>query len=239
LSAISLTTVPSHRSNKDYNGFMRLLVIEDEPDLLSILARSLREYGYAVDTSVDGVDGLHKAKAWEYDAIVLDWMLPGMSGIELLRSLRKSKKTPVLMLTARDAIRDRVVGLDGGADDYLVKPFNHQELDARIRAIIRRASQCANSRIELGNDLVVDLASKRVFRDSVEISLTAREFGILELLVLRRGSLVSRSTIYEHLFDENDDSLSNLVDVHVSHLRKKLRPDLIETRRGLGYILHA
>ncbi len=217
---------------------MRLLIIEDEPDLLKILARSMREEGFAVDMADNGPDGLHKAKTCNYDTIILDWMLPGMSGIDLLEELRREKKTPVLLLTARDTIRDRVTGLDRGADDYLVKPFNTSELLARIRALIRRTTQHATNQIELEN-LLIDLGTKRVWVDKEEIPMTAREFAILELLALNRGQLVSRTMIYEHIFDENDDSLSNIVDVHVSHIRKKLGQDRIETRRGLGYIFHA
>lgn len=217
---------------------MRLLIIEDEPDLLKILARSMREEGFAVDMADNGPDGLHKAKTCNYDTIILDWMLPGMSGIDLLEELRREKKTPVLLLTARDTIRDRVTGLDRGADDYLVKPFNTSELLARIRALIRRTTQHATNQIELEN-LLIDLGTKRVWVNKEEIPMTAREFAILELLALNRGQLVSRTMIYEHIFDENDDSLSNIVDVHVSHIRKKLGQDRIETRRGLGYIFHA
>ncbi len=216
---------------------MRLLIVEDEPDLLKILASSLREAGFAVDTTDNGLDGLHKAWVSNYDAIVLDWMLPGISGIDLLSKLRREKKTPVLLLTARDAVRDRVIGLDMGADDYLVKPFNTGELLARLRALIRRTSNQATNRIISGN-LIIDMGSKTVSENGDDIPMTAREFAILELLALNRGKLVSRTKIYEHIFDENDDSLSNIVDVHVSHIRKKLGHERIETRRGLGYILH-
>jgi two-component system OmpR family response regulator len=216
---------------------MRLLLVEDEPDLLKILAKSLREEGFAVDTAADGADGLHKARRCDYDAIVLDWMLPELSGLDVLRSLRREKKTPVLLLTARDAIPDRVQGLDGGADDYLVKPFNNQELLARIRALIRRTSNQATNQIVSG-ELIIDTAAKRVFENGIEIVMTAREFNILELLALNRGKMVSRTMIYEKIFDENDDSLSNIVDVHVSHIRKKLGHARIETKRGMGYIFH-
>lgn len=215
---------------------MRLLIVEDEPDLLKILARSLREEGFAVDTADQGEEGLHKALHNEYDLIVLDWMLPRLSGIELLSHLRRKKSIPVLLLTARDSVADRVKGLDQGADDYLIKPFNIAELIARVRALIRRAHRLATNVIEL-DDLHIDLASKKVFRNGNEVVLTAREFAILELLAINRGKLVSRTTIYNHIFDENDDSCSNSVDVHVSHIRKKLGQSLIETRRGLGYVL--
>lgn len=216
---------------------MRVLVVEDEPDLLHSLAETLREEGYAVDTSLRGDEGLHKAKVWEYDAIVLDWMLPGLNGIHFIERLRKEKATPILLLTARDAISDRVVGLDAGADDYLIKPCSLRELVARIRALIRRTSGQSTNRIEMGN-VVLDTGSRTVEVDGQSIPLTGREYSLLELLSLHRGKLVTRTMIYDHIFDESDDSLSNIVDVHVSHLRKKLGRDLIETRRGQGYIIH-
>ncbi len=216
---------------------MRLLIVEDEPDLLSILARSLREEGFAVDTADQGDIGLRKALSHDYDLLVLDWMLPKLNGIDLLTQLRREKSTPVLLLTAKDAVADRVHGLDQGADDYLVKPFHISELLARVRSLIRRSHTISTNIVELG-DLQVDLNSKKVFREKVEVILTAREFSILELLVVNRGKLVSRTTIYNHIFDETDDSYSNSVDVHVSHIRKKLGASLIETRRGLGYILN-
>lgn len=216
---------------------MRLLVVEDEPDLLQSLADALREDGYAVDTAGRGDDGLHKAKAWDYDAIVLDWMLPGMDGMEFLRQLRRDKKTPVLLLTARDTVGDRVHGLDSGADDYVVKPCSLRELLARVRALIRRSSGHASNVIELGS-ICIDTGRKTLQVSGQEIALTAREYALVELLALNRGKLVSRSMIYDHIFDEDDDSLSNIVEVHVSHIRKKLGKDFIETRRGQGYILN-
>lgn len=219
-----------------YNVHMRLLVVEDEPDLLQSLADSLREDGYAVDTARCGDDGLHKAKAWDYDAIILDWMLPGITGMEFLKHLRREKKTPVLLLTARDTVGDRVHGLDSGADDYVVKPCSLRELLARVRALIRRSSGHASNIIEIGT-VRVDTGRKTVFDGDEEVVLTAREYALLELLALNRGKLVSRSMIYDHIFDEDDDSLSNIVEVHVSHIRKKLGKEFIETRRGQGYIL--
>ena len=216
---------------------MRILVVEDEIDLRESLAQALREDGYAVDTAFDGEDGLYKAKAWEYDAIILDWMLPKLNGVELLRRLRREKKTPVLLLTAKDAVADRVTGLDEGADDYLVKPFSLKELLARVRAIIRRSTGNASNRIAIGT-VEIDLANKTVKESGNPVELTAREYAMLELLAVHAGKLVSRTMIYNHIFDEHDDTLSNLVDVHISHLRKKLGKDFIETRRGQGYILH-
>lgn len=216
---------------------MRLLVVEDEIDLLESLAQALREDGYAVDTADNGDDGYFKAKTWDYDAIILDWMLPKLNGIELLRRLRRDKKTPVLLLTAKDAVSDRVAGLDQGADDFLVKPFNLSELLARVRALIRRSTGNASNLIVIGS-IEINLASKTVMDSGNAIELTAREYAMLELLAVHAGKLVSRTMIYNHIFDEQDDTLSNLVDVHISHLRKKLGRDFIETRRGQGYILN-
>jgi two-component system OmpR family response regulator len=216
---------------------MRVLVIEDETELRRIVAQALREDGYAVDEAADGVDGLAKAKAWDYDAILLDLMIPQVDGWSLLKSLRPKKKTPVLVTTARDAVADRVRGLDLGADDYLVKPFELSEMLARVRALIRRANGQADSTIALG-DIVVDLRAKSVTKADEPVILTAREFALVELLALRRGEVVSRTRIYEHIFDENDDTLSNLLEVHISNIRRKLGKDFIETRRGQGYVIH-
>jgi two-component system, OmpR family, response regulator len=215
---------------------MRILVVEDEPRLLRNLAKNLREEGYAVDTAETGDDGLHLAESYDYDAILLDVMLPGLDGWQVLERLRRKKQTPVLMLTARDAGHDRVRGLDTGADDYLVKPFDLAELLARLRALIRRSAGQARPFIELG-DVVLDPRARSVKRAGEAVMLTAREYAILEYLALHRGEVVSRSTLYEHLFDENDDTLSNLLDVHVFSLRKKLGRDLIATRRGQGYCI--
>jgi two-component system OmpR family response regulator len=217
---------------------MRVLAVEDEPDLLSSLIKALREDGYAVDGAPDGEEGLYKAESYDYDAIVLDIMLPGIDGWELLRRLRKTKKTPVLMLTARDAVRDRVRGLDTGADDYLVKPFELAELLARLRALIRRSASQAQSRLQIG-DVVIDTAARTVMRRGETIALTAREYSLLEFLALHRGKLVTRTTLYDHLFDENDSTLSNLLDVHVFNIRKKLGHDFITTRRGHGYSIES
>jgi two-component system OmpR family response regulator len=217
---------------------MRILVVEDEPRLLRNLAKALREEGYAVDTAEAGDDGLFKAESSDYDAIVLDVMLPQLDGWQLLERLRKQKQTPVLMLTARDATPDRIRGLDGGADDYLVKPFDLSELLARLRALIRRAAGQARPRIELG-EVVLDTRSRSVSRRGQRVALTAREYAILEYLALHRGEVVTRTSLYEHLFDETDDSLSNLVDVHVFSIRKKLGADLIATRRGQGYCIES
>ena len=215
---------------------MRVLVVEDEPGLVEALRKSLEDEGYAVDTAEDGEEGLYKASVWEYDVVVLDIMLPQRDGWEVLRGIRRSKKIPVLMLTARDTVEDRVRGLDNGADDYLVKPFDMGELHARLRALIRRSVGKPSPIVEIGS-VAIDTASRKVTRGGCDVILTAREYSLLELLALHRGELVSRTTIYEHLFDENDDTTSKVVEVHVSNLRKKVGKDLITTRRGLGYII--
>jgi two-component system, OmpR family, response regulator len=216
---------------------MRLLVVEDEPDLLSVLAQALREGGYAVDTACDGREGLFKGQSDQYDALVLDLMLPCMDGWAVLKELRAGgHAVPVLVLTARDALPDRVKGLDCGADDYLTKPFELPELLARLRALIRRSAGKPSSIVQVG-DVTIDTAARRVVRENHPVALTGREYALLEFLALHRGEVVSRSTIYDHLLDEDDDSLSNLLDVHVSNLRKKLGKDFISTRRGLGYVL--
>ncbi|HUA64826.1 MAG TPA: response regulator transcription factor [Alphaproteobacteria bacterium] len=215
---------------------MRILIVEDEPDLLAGLAQALREEGYAVDTANDGEDGVFKAENYAYDAIVLDVMLPTMDGWEILGRLRKTKKTPVLMLTARDQSRDRVRGLDTGADDYVVKPFDLPELFARLRALIRRSANKSTNLIEI-RDLRIDTAARNVLLKGNPVELTAREYSLVEFLALHRGEVVTRTQLYEHLFDENDDTFSNLLDVHVSNIRKKLGAEFIVTRRGHGYCI--
>lgn len=217
---------------------MRLLVVDDEQRLLKSLSRALREAGYAVDVAADGVEGLFKAEACDYDAIVLDLMLPGLDGWTVLERLRKKKSTPVLLLTARGATDDRVRGLDAGADDYLPKPFDLPELLARVRALIRRATGQATSQITLG-PVGIDMRSKSVELEGRPVILTPREYAILEYLALHRGEVVSRSTLYEHLFDESEDTLSNLLDVHVFSIRKKLGAEVIVTRRGQGYLVES
>ena len=215
---------------------MRLLIVEDEPDLLKGLSKALREEGYAVDTSEDGEEGLYKAIETVYDAIILDIMLPVIDGLEVLRRLRLKKATPVLMLTAKSEITDRIHGLDHGADDYLGKPFDLDELLARLRALIRRSAGQATPSIALG-EVTIDPIGRRVFRAEQEVTLTAREYALLEFLGQHRGRVLSRTELHEHVFDENDESFSNLIDVHVSNLRKKLGHELITTRRGLGYCI--
>lgn len=204
--------------------------------MLRSLAQALREEGYAVDTAANGQDGLFSAENYDYDALVLDVMMPKMDGWEMLSRLRKTKKTPVLMLTARDQSRDRVRGLDTGADDYVVKPFDLPELFARLRALIRRSAGQTRNVVEIGN-VVIDVAARNVTHAGEAVSLTAREYALLEYLALHRGEVVTRTALYEHLFDENDSTMSNLLDVHVSNLRKKLGAEFISTRRGHGYCI--
>jgi two-component system OmpR family response regulator len=213
---------------------MRVLVVEDERDLLDALVQSLREAGYAVDEASEGKTGLYKASGTAYDAIVLDLMLPGLNGWEILRELRKTRKTPVLILTARDTLPDRVKGLDAGADDYLSKPFELPELQARLRALIRRTTGQANAVISVG-DVAIDTSERVVRKGGEMVALTPREYALVELLALHQGKLVTRTMIYDHLFDESGDTLSNLVDVHVANVRRKLGKDFITTRRGEGY----
>ncbi len=217
---------------------MRLLIIEDEPDMLDTLAEAMRGEGYAVDEAENGDDGLFKAIEIDYDAIICDVMMPVFDGFELVRRLRLKKKTPVLMLTARTKVKDRVQGLDTGADDYLAKPVDLNELAARIRALIRRAHGNASAIIRI-NDIEIDTAAQTVRLAEQSIDLTGREYALLEFLMQRRGKIVTRTQLYEHLHDESDSSMSNLVDVHVFNLRKKLGQDFIVTHRGRGYTIES
>ncbi|MBI3268635.1 MAG: response regulator transcription factor [Planctomycetes bacterium] len=216
---------------------MRVLVVEDEVDLVRALKQALEEEGFSVDVATDGATGLLNAQSIAYDALVLDLMLPGLDGLSLLARLRQSRKTPVLILTARDAVADRVKGLDAGADDYLTKPFALDELVARLRALVRRSADRPSPLLRFA-DVELNTAARTVTRAGVAVDLTAKEYAVLELLALRRGSLVSRTEIYEHVYDEEELTVSNVVDVYVSNLRRKLGKDFVETRRGQGYILH-
>ncbi len=213
---------------------MRLLIVEDEPDFLSTIAEAMREEGYAVDEAEDSEDGLYKALEIDYDAIVLDVMLPVFDGFELLRQLRKKKQTPVLMLTARIRVNDRIHGLDTGADDYLAKPVDLGELAARVRALIRRAHGSASPLVQIG-DVEVDTSAQTVKLSGQLVVLTGREYALLEFLIQNRAKIITRTQLYEHLHDETDTPISNLVDVHVFNLRKKLGAEFIVTHRGRGY----
>jgi len=215
---------------------MRLLIVEDEQDLRMAVTMSLVEDGYAVDCAEDGEEGLYKALNWDYDLILLDIMMPKLDGWTVLQQLREKKGTPVLILTARGEIDDRVKGLDLGSDDFLVKPFDMAELSARIRALIRRAAGKASSKITCG-ELELDATLRQICVNDVPVDLTAAEYSLVEYMIMHYGELVTRTDLYEHLFDENDDSLSNVLDVHMCNARKKLGGDFIKTRRGQGYIL--
>jgi DNA-binding response OmpR family regulator len=220
---------------------MRLLLIEDYRPLRQSLTKGLRESGFAVDATGDGKEGLWYAMGSEYDVIILDLMLPGMDGLEILRRMRgEGRKACVLILTAKDTVQDRVAGLDLGADDYLVKPFAFEELLARIRALLRRNYQEKSPCIEI-DDLRIDLAGQRVWRGEHEIQLTPREYALLEYLAMRAGQTVSRTDIWEHVYEFNSSASSNVVDVYIGYLRKKLgrgdRPAPIHTVRGRGYVL--
>src|SRR5258706_2022917 len=223
---------------------MRLLLVEDEPNAAKVLAKGLREQTYAVDLSADGDDAIFQAGTTDYDAIILDVMLPKKDGVAVCRALRDGGcTTPILMVTARDAVEARIEGLDVGADDYLVKPFDFGELLARLRALIRRGSQpLLPDRVGLG-EVVLHTRSRRVVVKGSEVPLTAKGYALLEYLARRRGDVVSRAEIAEHVWDERYDPLSNVVDVYVQRLRRKLEQSgaesLIRTRRGEGYQLMA
>jgi len=219
---------------------MRLLVVEDDAQLGATLARGLRERAYAVDLVRDGDEAIHHAALHEYDAVVLDFMLPGRDGLAVARALRaRGLQVPILMLTARDAVVDRVAGLDAGADDYLVKPFAFDELLARLRALTRRAGVVLATVLDLG-DLAIDTRAQRVTKRGAHVPLTAKEYALLEFLARRRGALVSRTDITAHVWDENHDPMSNTLEVYINRLRKKIddvdAPSHIQTRRGAGYI---
>ena len=220
---------------------MRLLVIEDYKPLRKSLTKGLQEAGFAVDATGDGEEGLWYAMGEAYDVIILDLMLPNMDGLSILKKLRaKGRQNHVLILTARDTIDDRVKGLNTGADDYLVKPFAFEELLARVNALVRRQYAVKSPEIRVG-DVVIDTRTKSVRRAGQVVELTGREYSLLEFLALRAGQLMTRTEIWEHLYDFNDEPNSNVIDVHVGHLRRKLEKNgwsrLIHTRRGMGYML--
>jgi two-component system OmpR family response regulator len=216
---------------------VRILVVEDEPKLADLLARGLREEGHAADVATEGEQALWMAQAAPFDAIVLDVMLPGIDGFEVCRRLRASEVwAPVLMLTARDAVEDRVSGLDAGADDYLVKPFAFDELLARLRALTRRAPAERPTTIEVG-DLRLDPAAHRAWRSGVELDLSAKEFVLLELFMRNPGVVLSRGQLLDGAWDMSFERRSNIIDVYVRYLRGKIGRDSIDTVRGRGYRL--
>jgi two-component system copper resistance phosphate regulon response regulator CusR len=223
---------------------MRLLVVEDEVKLAEYLRKGLTEEGYVVDVAHNGVDGLHLAMEGDYDLLVLDGMLPGIDGLGLLAALRQSKQTPVLMLTARIRVEDRVKGLQGGADDYLLKPFAFSELVARIQVLLRRsrpAREPEGTMILSLADLEIDLVRRKATRARRRLDLTAKEFTLLALLLRRQGEVLSRTEIAEQVWDINFDSATNVIDVAVRRLRGKLDAPfervLLHTVRGMGYVL--
>jgi len=230
---------PTLMDGCDTGRRMRILLVEDELKMARAVRRGLEEEGYAVDAVSDGEDALHRALHEDYDAIVLDVMLPGRDGFAVCRELRtKGRWAPVVMLTARDGVEDRIRGLDAGADDYLVKPFSFGELLARLRALVRRGVTERPTTMRT-DDVVLDPATHTVTRDGEPIELTAREFALLEFLMRRSGEVVGRSRILEHVWDVNYEGFSNVVDVYVGYVRKKLevpfdRP-FIRTVRGVGY----
>lgn len=219
---------------------MRILIVEDEPKTGDYLHKGLNESGFITDLARDGVDGLQLALEQDYDAIVLDVMLPSLNGWQVLEQLRKRKKTPVLFLTARDQVDDRVKGLDLGADDYLVKPFAFTELVARLRSLLRRGAARELNRLQIA-DLEIDVLKRRASRVGERIDLTAKEFALLHFLMKRKGEVLSRSMIASHVWDMNFDSDTNVVDVAVRRLRAKIDDPfsrkLIHTVRGMGYVL--
>ncbi|GAA2244830.1 DNA-binding response regulator [Streptomyces ruber] len=217
---------------------MRLLIVEDEKRLALSLARGLTAEGFAVDVVHDGVDGLHRAGEGGYDLVILDIMLPGMNGYRVCAALRAAgHDVPILMLTAKDGEYDEAEGLDTGADDYLTKPFSYVVLVARVKALLRRRRAAGVSPVRVVGDLKVDTAARRVFLGEDEVTLTAKEFSVLEQLVVRAGQVVSKADILEHVWDFAYEGDPNIVEVYVSTLRRKLGAGLIKTVRGAGYRL--
>ena len=218
---------------------MRLLIVEDEDDLADALSRLLADAGFSCDVARDGEEGLDLVLGADYDLVILDLMLPRLQGERVLAELRtRGVDLPVLVLTARDGVSDRVRLLDGGADDYLTKPFEPAELVSRCRALLRRSVGHASS-VQTVGDIEVDVARRVVHQRGAEVRVTPREFRVLEYLALHRGRVVSRTELLEHLYADADDTASNVLDVYVASLRRKLGPSIIRTRRGHGYIIDA
>jgi two-component system copper resistance phosphate regulon response regulator CusR len=222
---------------------MRLLLVEDDPRIVRFVARGLQEQSYAVDVAANGNEALYQVEINDYDLLILDVMIPGKNGFEVCKAIRAlGERMPILMLTARDAVEDRIKGLDSGADDYLTKPFEFGELLARLRALLRRPNELKASQIIVG-DLHLDTASQSAKRGNRTISLTTKEYALLEYLARNAGRVVGRSEIAEHVWDESFDPFSNLIEVYVNRLRRKIGDDdeqpLLQTRRGSGYILAA
>ncbi|TAM38155.1 MAG: response regulator [Burkholderiaceae bacterium] len=219
---------------------MKILIVEDEPKTADYLQKGLGEQGCSVDLAYNGIDGQHLALTHDYDVIVLDVMLPGLDGFSVLRTLRTLKQTPVIMLTARDQVEDRIKGLHDGADDYLVKPFSFLELLARLQALARRGRVQEPALLRIA-DLQIDLMARKAWRDNVRINLTAKEFALLAVLARRQGEILSKTAIAELVWDMNFDSNTNVVEVAIKRLRAKIdtpfSPKLLHTIRGMGYVL--
>src|SRR5271167_4901972 len=220
---------------------MRILLVEDDPGVRRFVVKGLREQAYAVDVAATGEDALYQADINEYDLIILDVMIPAPDGFEVCRRLRKAgRRMPVLMLTARDAVEDRIMGLDRGADDYLTKPFEFRELLARLRALLRRSGEVRAAKLTVA-DLVLDTAAQTVARGGRPIPVTTKEYALLEFLARNAGRVVGRAEIAEHVWDDNFDPFSNLIEVYINRVRGKIDADsakpLLHTRRGAGYVL--
>jgi two-component system, OmpR family, response regulator len=228
-----------HDAGSPGRDAMKVLIIEDNDRLRKSLLDYLRDEGFTVDGAADGEEGLYKALNWPYDLVVLDVMLPVLDGFAVLQKLRAAGKVlPVIMLTARDGLDDRLRGLNSGADDYLAKPFEMEELVARVRAAIRRSGGTPSPKIDVGS-IVINTATRTVALAGRPVELSAREYAIIEILAMRRDEVVSRDYLYERLFDEQDETMSNLLDVYIYKLRTKFGRERIVTRRGLGYQLVA
>src|ERR1700722_1605478 len=224
---------------RPYHAGMRLLLVEDDPGIARFVAKGLREHAYAVDVVSSGEEALYQAAINSYDLAILDVMIPAPDGFAVCKELRKSgQRLPILMLTARDAVEDRITGLDHGADDYLTKPFEFRELLARLRALLRRSGELRPAKIAVA-DLVLDTAAQSVSRAGRNVTLTAKEYALLEYLARNAGRVVGRAEIAEHVWDERFDPFSNLIEVYINRVRRKIDADsskpLLHTRRGAGY----
>jgi DNA-binding response OmpR family regulator len=233
--------VTSQNAEWAYDAFMRVLLVEDDPRIARFIAKGLREQAYALDVATSGEEALYQAAISTYDLAILDVMIPAPDGFAVCKELRKSgHRMPILMLTARDAVEDRIAGLDNGADDYLTKPFEFRELLARLRALLRRSGTLRPAELVVA-DLVVDTVGQNVTRGGRSISLTAKEYALLEFLVRNVGRVVGRAEIAEHVWDEEFDPFSNLIEVYVNRVRRKVdsgsAKPLLHTRRGSGYVL--
>jgi two-component system OmpR family response regulator len=217
---------------------MRLLIVEDERDLADALRRAFQEEGFACDVAWRGDDGVEQTERWPYDLVIVDLMLPGLDGKELVRRVRRKLATPILVLTARDTLEDKVKVLDLGADDYLTKPFALQELLARSRALLRRAAGDSRPTITCG-EVTIDPARRQVARHGVPVELSPKEYALVHYLALRPGRAISQAALFEHIYDEDDEAGSNVIEVYVSRIRKKLGQEFITTRRGEGYVVNA